>query len=126
MKKFKKIYIEITNICNLNCSFCPGHKRNLKEMCAADFDKVMAKVHDKGENFYLHLMGEPTAHSQFDDILKICNCYGIRPNITTNGTLLAKRGNVKFVMIAGPSSSGKTTLSHRLSTQLRTHGLKPH
>ncbi|MBQ7283538.1 MAG: SPASM domain-containing protein, partial [Oscillospiraceae bacterium] len=76
------------------CSFCPGHKRNLKEMCAADFDKVMAKVHDKGENFYLHLMGEPTAHSQFDDILKICNCYGIRPNITTNGTLLAKRGNV--------------------------------
>ena len=39
---------------------------------------------------------------------------------------IAKRGNVKFVMIAGPSSSGKTTLSHRLSTQLRTHGLKPH
>ena len=39
---------------------------------------------------------------------------------------IAKRGNVKFVMIAGPSSSGKTTLSHRLSTQLRTHGMKPH
>ena len=39
---------------------------------------------------------------------------------------IARRGNVKFVMIAGPSSSGKTTLSHRLSTQLRTHGLKPH
>ena len=39
---------------------------------------------------------------------------------------IAKRENVKFVMIAGPSSSGKTTLSHRLSTQLRTHGLKPH
>ena len=39
---------------------------------------------------------------------------------------IARRGNVKFVMIAGPSSSGKTTLSHRLSVQLRTHGLKPH
>lgn len=39
---------------------------------------------------------------------------------------IAKRGDVKFVMIAGPSSSGKTTLSHRLSTQLRTHGLRPH
>ena len=39
---------------------------------------------------------------------------------------IARRGNVKFVMIAGPSSSGKTTLSHRLSTQLRTHGMKPH
>lgn len=39
---------------------------------------------------------------------------------------IVKRGNVKFVMIAGPSSSGKTTFSHRLSTQLRTHGLNPH
>lgn len=34
--------------------------------------------------------------------------------------------NNKFVMIAGPSSSGKTTFSHRLSVQLRTHGLVPH
>ncbi|MBQ9990162.1 MAG: nucleoside kinase [Lachnospiraceae bacterium] len=39
---------------------------------------------------------------------------------------IAGRGNVKFVMIAGPSSSGKTTFSHRLSVQLMTHGLKPH
>ncbi len=39
---------------------------------------------------------------------------------------IASRGNVKFVMIAGPSSSGKTTFSHRLSVQLMTHGLKPH
>jgi uridine kinase len=39
---------------------------------------------------------------------------------------IAARGNVKFVMIAGPSSSGKTTFSHRLSVQLRTHGLIPH
>ncbi len=39
---------------------------------------------------------------------------------------IARRGGVKFVMIAGPSSSGKTTFSHRLSIQLRTYGLKPH
>ena len=39
---------------------------------------------------------------------------------------IAKREGVKFVMIAGPSSSGKTSFSHRLSIQLRTHGLKPH
>ncbi len=39
---------------------------------------------------------------------------------------IANRGNVKFVMIAGPSSSGKTTFSHRLSIQLRTLGLNPH
>ena len=39
---------------------------------------------------------------------------------------IVSRGKVKFVMIAGPSSSGKTSFSHRLSVQLRTHGLTPH
>lgn len=39
---------------------------------------------------------------------------------------IVQRGNVKFVLIAGPSSSGKTTFSHRLSIQLRTYGLIPH
>ena len=39
---------------------------------------------------------------------------------------IKERGNVKFVMIAGPSSSGKTTFSHRLSIQLKTLGMKPH
>lgn len=35
-------------------------------------------------------------------------------------------GNKKFIMIAGPSSSGKTSFSHRLSIQLLAHGMKPH
>ncbi len=39
---------------------------------------------------------------------------------------IAARKEVRFVMIAGPSSSGKTTFSHRLSTQLRACGLRPH
>ncbi len=39
---------------------------------------------------------------------------------------IVEKGNVKFVLIAGPSSSGKTTFSHRLSIQLRTYGLIPH
>lgn len=39
---------------------------------------------------------------------------------------IADSKDKKFIMIAGPSSSGKTTFSHRLSIQLRTHGLQPH
>ena len=39
---------------------------------------------------------------------------------------IVDRGNVKFILIAGPSSSGKTTFSHRLSIQLRAHGMIPH
>ena len=94
MKKYKKVYIEITNICNLNCTFCPGHKRTLKEMSAENFEAVLSKTHHIGENFYLYLMGEPTAHSQFEEILDICNRYNIRPNITTNGTLLGKKADI--------------------------------
>lgn len=40
--------------------------------------------------------------------------------------MIVDRGNVKFILIAGPSSSGKTTFSHRLSIQLRAHGMIPH
>lgn len=39
---------------------------------------------------------------------------------------IKKAGGKKFIMIAGPSSSGKTTFSYRLSIQLKAHGLKPH
>lgn len=92
MKKFKKIYIEITNICNLNCSFCPKHKRKPRTMSASEFEQIMAEVHPMGENFYLHLMGEPLSHPQLCSILDICNSYGVKTNITTNGTLLGKVG----------------------------------
>ena len=47
-------------------------------------------------------------------------------NIVKIAEDIAARPGVKFVMIAGPSSSGKTTFSHRLSVQLRAHGLIPH
>ena len=41
-------------------------------------------------------------------------------------TMIANKPDVKFILIAGPSSSGKTTFSHRLSIQLRANGLVPH
>ena len=40
--------------------------------------------------------------------------------------MIAANPSKRIIMIAGPSSSGKTTFSHRLSVQLRAHGLKPH
>ena len=94
MKKFKKIYIEITNICNMSCSFCPKHKRPPKYMTATEFETVVNKTCLQGENFYLHVMGEPLSHPQFGQILDICQKYGIQTNITTNGTLISKSGGV--------------------------------
>ncbi len=92
MKKFKKIYIEITNLCNMSCSFCPKHKRTAKYMTADEFRTVAEKVRACGENFYLHVMGEPLSHPQFGEILDICNEYGMQTNITTNGTLINRCG----------------------------------
>jgi len=122
MKKYKKIYIEITNICNLNCSFCPGHKRAPKEMSASEFKTVLDKTRHIGENFYLHLMGEPTAHSQFDEIIGICNSYNIRPNITTNGTLLAKQAQTILARdVRNVSISLHSFEANKLNKPLQTY-----
>ena len=71
MKKYRKIYIEITNKCNLNCSFCPKTKRPGRTMSAEEFAAVANAVRDRGVNYYLHLMGEPTSHPEFEKIFKI-------------------------------------------------------
>ena len=88
MKKFRKIYIEITNQCNYNCSFCPKTQRRAKYMTVEEFTSIIEKTKAHGDNFYLHVMGEPTSHPMFKDILRVCTENGVKVNITTNGTLL--------------------------------------
>lgn len=94
MKKYRKIYIEITNVCNLNCSFCPKTARQPCVMTVEKFRQAARMLKDRGQNFYLHVMGEPTAHPQFGAILDICREYGMTVNITTNGSLLDKTGDM--------------------------------
>lgn len=91
MKKFKKIYVEITNICNLNCSFCSKDNKLKKEISLIEFEKVLKKINDYTDYIYLHVKGEPLLHSRFNEILKLCEKYNKKVNITTNGTLLKKR-----------------------------------
>ena len=52
--KFKKIYIEITNKCNLNCSFCSKDKRELKSISVKDFEKIMIKINNYTDFICLH------------------------------------------------------------------------
>ena len=89
--KFKRIYIEITNICNLKCSFCSNSKRNKKEMSIDEFELVMSKITMYTDYIYLHVKGETLSHHYLDDILSICKKYNKKVCITTNGVFLKDR-----------------------------------
>jgi len=91
MKKFKKIYVEITNKCNLKCPFCSIDDKKKREMNLLEFDDVLNKITDYTDYLYLHVKGEPLLHSNFKEILDICLKYNKKVNITTNGSLLKKK-----------------------------------
>ncbi len=88
MKKFKKIYIEITNICNLKCSFCPQDDTIKQEMTLDNFEMILKKIEGFTDYIYLHVKGEPLIHSQFKEIIQLALKYNKKVNITTNGTLI--------------------------------------
>lgn len=88
---YKRIYIEITNICNLNCGFCPPTKRIKEYMSIKNFEEILKKIKGYTSNIYLHIKGEPLIHPYLDEILELCNKYDINVNITTNGRLLDKK-----------------------------------
>ena len=87
----KRAYIEITNICNLACSFCPGTKRPGRMMTAAEFCLLAEKLRGRVKYLYLHVMGEPLLHPELRGILSVAEELGFKVCITTNGTLLAKQ-----------------------------------
>jgi MoaA/NifB/PqqE/SkfB family radical SAM enzyme len=87
---FNKAYVEITNVCNLNCSFCKGTDRKKQFMSVEDFEIVATKVRKVTSYIYLHLLGEPTLHPNLREILSVCQKLDFKVIITTNGTLLDK------------------------------------
>lgn len=90
---FSRVYVEITNVCNMNCSFCHGHSRAAKSMSASDFSRVLEQLSGHTEYIYYHLMGEPLLHPQLGEFIQMASKKGFHSVLTTNGTLLGKRGN---------------------------------
>ena len=84
----KNAYVEITNICNLNCSFCPGHTREKMHMSSKNFRIITKKLDGKIENLFLHIMGEPLLHPELRRIIGFADRMNVKLKITTNGTLL--------------------------------------
>ena len=90
---YNKVYVEITNICNMNCSFCHGHKRAPRRMTHDEFAVILDKLQDKTKYIYYHLMGEPLTHPDLPEFIRMAGESGYKSIITTNGTLLGKRGD---------------------------------
>jgi len=85
---FKRVYLEISNICNVQCSFCPVVEKDNKLMDLQEFEEVLMQVAPLTEIVCLHLMGEPLAHPKFLEILEICEQYETQIDLTTNGILI--------------------------------------
>ena len=125
MRTFKKAYLEITNVCNLSCSFCPGSGRAQGFLSPERFAILARRLRPHTQFLYLHLMGEPLLHPQLSELLSIAAELDFQVMITTNGTLLSQRGAllldfpaVRKVSISLHSYQGNqldTTLSEYLA-----------
>ncbi len=91
MKRFQKVYLEISNVCNLKCSFCPGTKRKPQVMTEEAFTALLPKLRPWTDYLYFHLMGEPLCHPMLKPFLDHAGSHGFRVILTTNGTLLQKQ-----------------------------------
>ncbi len=90
MKRFRKVYLEISNICNLRCSFCPGTKRPTNAMTEEEFVLLTSKLQPYTDYLYFHLMGEPLCHPRLSQFLSLAGEQGFKVILTTNGTLLSR------------------------------------
>lgn len=90
---FSRVYVEITNMCNMHCSFCHGHNRPPRQMTETEYARILEQLAGKTQYIYHHLMGEPLVHPQLPRFMQMACDAGFHPMITTNGTLLAGRGD---------------------------------
>ena len=93
MKKYSRVYIEITNVCNKSCTFCPKTKRQPLRMSKEQFDLITDKLKGVTDYIYLHLMGEPLMHPELTNFIKLASDKGFKCAVTTNGTLLNRLGD---------------------------------
>ncbi len=100
MKRFRKVYLEISNICNLHCQFCPGTKRAPHAMTTEEFAALLPKLQPWTDYLYFHLMGEPLCHPHLEEFLNLADNAGFKVILTTNGTLLKK---LSPVLLSSPA-----------------------
>ena len=89
--RFRKIYLEISNLCNLSCAFCPGTTRPKGRITPEKMTLLLPKLRPYTEYLYFHLMGEPLCHPDLKKLLDMAGEQGFKVILTTNGTLLSRQ-----------------------------------
>ena len=116
---YSRVYVEITNICNMNCSFCHGHQRSPRQMTEEEYSRILQQLKGKTRYIYHHLMGEPLVHPLLPQFIQMAKEAGFKPMLTTNGTLLDRFGEsilipgLHKVNISLHSFEGDSTQLHR-------------
>lgn len=95
--RFKKIYIEITNACNLNCPFCIKNQRKTSYMTIENYKKIIDKIKDYTKEVYFHILGEPLLHPDIIQFIEYAHKNNLLVNITTNGYLINNLKNNKLI-----------------------------
>ena len=98
--RFKKVYLEITNVCNRSCAFCPGTRREPRFLGEPDFLRLLDRLRPWTDYLYFHLMGEPLLHPALGRFLALAGERGFRVILTTNGTLLSE---AEPVLLSSPA-----------------------
>ena len=94
MKRLRKIHLEISNVCNLHCPFCPGTRREKRFMTVDEFATLLPKLRPWTDYLYFHLMGEPLCHPELAEFLRLAGDAGFKVILTTNGTLLEEKREI--------------------------------
>lgn len=94
---YSRVYVEITNICNMNCSFCHGHSRTPRQVTEEEYAHILEQLAGKTRYIYHHLMGEPLVHPLLPRFIQMASQAGFHPMLTTNGTLLDRLGDTILI-----------------------------
>lgn len=91
--KFYRIYIEITNVCGLSCSFCPTKDMPNKHMELEKFESIVKQAKEYTDEIACHVLGDPLTLSSLSDYLDVLSKYNMKALLTTSGYFLKKHLN---------------------------------
>jgi len=88
--KFYRIYIELTNVCGLSCSFCPTKELPNKQMDLVFFESIIKQAKEYTKEIACHVVGDPLTQSNLHEYLDIIHKHGLKAMLTTSGYFLKK------------------------------------